>query len=158
MATNKAKPPAPQELQLENEVTEGSTNCSDCFTGQQVNINAMNATAVNVVLSKNRTTVIGDNSQVIICERCRLRSRQRVPQQTEMSETKSGLFADGNGTSCLHRTSTKNSKKRRKKRKKASEDQAALKCDVDGNSADGENSDSDHSDKFGHFLQCDSDD
>lgn len=151
MAMDTTKPTESQELQFESEATESSVSCSECFKGQQVNINAMNVTDVNVIVRNNRTAVIGDKTQLNICE------GGLHPCQLHNTESKSGVFADGNDTSC-HHGSTKKTKKRRRKRKKPSEVQTALKCDEGGNSADGENSDSDHSDKFGNFLQCDSDD
>ncbi|KAJ7319451.1 hypothetical protein OS493_036217 [Desmophyllum pertusum] len=154
-----SQPPESQEPRRESEATESNNaldvNCSKCFNRQQVNINAMDVTAVNIVLNNNRTMVLGDNTQVTICQRCFSRGRQRVPQHSE-SKTEQ-VFADGNDTSCQD-GSARSSKKRRRKRKKPSEGQTASKSDVDGNSADGENSDSDHSNKFGDFLQCDSDD
>ena len=74
---DKMKPPESQELQSESKATEGNIKCSECFSGQQVNINATDATAVNIVLRANKTAVVGNNTQVTICERCLL-CQQRV--------------------------------------------------------------------------------
>ena len=148
MSEQATKPPESQTPLLESEAAE-SSNCSHCLNGKEITINAMDMEAVNVVLSNNRTTIVGDNSQLNICKRCL--PRQRV------SQSKSGASADGKGESSQIE-STKNTRPKRRKRKRSSKVQSTSKCDVDGNSADGENSDSDNADKFKDLLQSDSDD
>jgi len=137
------KPPESQTPVLEREAAE-SCNCSHCLNGKEITINAMGMTDLNLVLSNNGTTIVGNNSQLNFCERCRV-------SQSKMS------VADGKGASSQIE-STKSTKRKRRKRKRSSILQRTSKCDVDGNSADGENSDSDNVDKFKDFLQSDSDD
>ena len=114
---------------------------------QQVHIiDATDATAVNVVLKNIRNALIGAGSKVRIYRRCF--RRQRVLQHSENNHT---VCADG--------THGSSKKSRRKLRKRSFESkEASRKCDLDGNSADGENSDSDGCEKFTDFLQYDSDD
>ena len=154
LAMDSTKPPESQTPVLESEAAE-SSNCSYCFKGKELTINVMDMDKVNLVLSDIRTTVIGDNSQLNICKRCLL--RQRVPQSKNAS-AECGVFTDGKGASCQIESNINSKRRRRKQNKSASKAQTTSKRDVDGNSADGENSDSDNADKFGDFLQCDSDD
>ena len=139
-----------------SEPQEPKSDCSECFNyyQQQERINAMDATKINIKLINNRTALIGDDSKVTICQRCF--RRQGAPKHVE---NKTEVCVDGTGAFC-HDGSTKSSmKRRRKRRKKPLQGQTApRKCDVGGNSADSENSDSDDSAKFNNFLQYDSDD
>lgn len=149
MAKNLTKPDLPQEPKRKSTAAEkGNTlekYCSECFS-EQVNIDATDATTINVVLKNIGNALIGAGSKVRICRRCF--RRQRVLQHLENNPT-----VDAEGT---HGCSKK---RRRKLRKRSFEGQtASRKCDLDGNSADGENSDSDSSEKFTDFLQYDSDD
>ena len=134
----------PVNISLQSEAAE-SSNCSHCLNGNQVIINAMDASAVKLVLRNNRTAVVGDKSQLNVCKRCLRRQQVSLPAQSNSAE--SGVFTDGK--------SPKSSKPKRRKRKISSKVQTTSKCDVDGNSADGENSDSDNADKFRDFLHCD---
>jgi len=146
LAMDNTKPLESQE----SEAAETSSS-SFCLKGNELTINALDMTNLKLVLSNNRTTVVGDNSQLNICpERCR--RQQRVSQS---KSAQSGVPTDGKGASSQIE-STKDSKRKRRKRKKSGS--KVLTTEVDGNSADGENSDSDNADKFGEFLQCDSDD
>jgi len=152
LAMDATKPPESQTPLLESEAVE-SSNCSHCLNGQEITINTMDVTALNLVLRNNRTTIVGNNSQLNICKRCL--PRQRVSQS---KSAESGVsVADGKGASSLIE-STKSTKAKRRKRKRSSKVQTTSKCDVDGNFADVENSDSDNADKFKDFLQSDSDD
>ena len=139
-----------------SEPQEPKSDYSECFNyyQHQVRINAMDATKINIDLINNGTALIGNDSKVTICQRCF--RRQGAPKHLE---NKNGACVDGTGAFC-HDGSTKSSmKRRRKRRKKPLEGQkASRKCDVDGNSADSENSDSDDSAKFNNFLHYDSDD
>lgn len=144
------KPPESQTPLQGSEAAETSSS-SFCLKGNELTVNAMGMTKVKLVLSNNRTTVVGHNSQLNFnCKRC-LR-QQRVSQS---KSAQSGVPTDGKGA--LSRIeNTKDSKRKRRKRKRSGS--KVLATEVDGNSADGENSDSDNADKFGEFLQCDSDD
>ena len=108
----------------------------------------MDMTAVNLVLSNNGTTVVGDNSQVNICKRCLPRQ-----QGSQSKSAESGVFADGKGAS-----SQRGKRKTLKRRKRKRSSKVQTTSNEDGNSADGENSDSDNADKLQDFLQSDSDD
>ena len=143
------KPPESQTPPQESEAAE-TRSCSFCLKGNELTVNAMGMTNLKLVLSNNRTTVVGDNSQLNICKRCH---RQQGVSQSKCAQ--SGVSTDGKGASCQIEN-TKDSKRKRRKRKRSGS--KILTTEVDGNSADGENSDSDNADKFGEFLQCDSDD
>ena len=146
------RPPESRTTLLESEAAEIS-NCSHCLNGKEITIDAMDMTAVNLVLTKNGTVVLGDHSQLNICTRCFLRERVSQSKSTE-----SGMLTDGKGV-WSQIENTKRTKPTRRKRKRSSKVQATSKCERDGNySADGENSDSDNADKFPDFLQSDSDD
>lgn len=151
---NTTKRPESQELQSENQGNEGSVHCSECFNGQQANMNldAMNVTAVNILLCNNKTAIVGNNAQLKICE------GHLQPTVLQNTESKSGVSADGQSASSCHHASSLKKRRRRKRKKISFKAQKVSNCDVDGNSADGENSDSDHSDKFKNFLEYDSDD
>ena len=143
------KPPPPL---LESEAAE-SSNSSHCLNGKEITINAMDVTAVNLVLSKNGTVVLGNHSQLNIAKRC-----FRQDGVSKNKSTESGVLTDGKGASSQIESS-KRKKLTRRKRKRSSKVQTTSKCERDGNySADGENSDSDNVDKFPDFLQSDSDD
>ena len=151
------KPRESQTPLLEREASKiESSNCSHRLNGKEITINAMDITAVNLVLNKNGTVVFGNHSQLNICKRCFLRERVSQSKSTE-----SGVLTDGKGVSNQIKSTTR-TKPTRRKRKRSSKVQATSKCERDGNysdySADGENSDSDNADKFPDFLQSDSDD
>jgi len=150
---NATKTPESQTRLFEGEAA--GSNCSHCLNGQEteeITINAMSMETVYVVLRNNRTAIVGNNSQLNICQRCL--PRQRVSQN---KSAESGVSADGKGA-LSQIESTKKKIPKRRKRKRPSKVQTTSKCDVDGNSADGENSDSDNADKFKGLLQSDSDD
>jgi len=150
---NATKPPESQTRLLEGKAA--GSNCSHCLNGketEEITINAMDMETVNLVLSNNTTAIVGNNSQLNICQRCLPRQRESQSKSAE-----SGVSADGKGASSQIE-STKKKRPKRRKRKRPSKVQTTSKCDVDGNSADGENSDSDNADKFKHLLQSDSDD
>ena len=81
---------------------------------QQVRINAMDATTINICLIdiNNRTALMGNDSKVTICQRCF--RRQRLPKHLE---NKTGVCVDGTGAFCDD-GSTKSSMKRQIKRRK----------------------------------------
>lgn len=145
------KLPESQTPLLESEAAE-SSNSSHCLNGKEITINAMDATAVNLVLRKNGTVVLGNHSQLNIGKRCFLQDGVSQSKSTE-----SGVFTDGKGASS-RLESSKRTRPTRRKRKRSSKVKTTPKCERDGNSADGENSDSDYADKFPDFLQSDSDD
>jgi len=57
-AMDATKPPESQTPLLEGDAAEGS-NCSHCLNGKEITINAMDVTAVKLLLSNNRTVALG---------------------------------------------------------------------------------------------------
>ena len=153
MAKNIIKSDHPQEPERKSTTAEKCNTllkcCSECFRCYQQQehiIDVTDATAVNVVLKNTRNALIGDGSNVRICRRC-----YRHQGVLQHSENNPAVCADG--------THWSSKKRRRKLRKRSFESKKpSRKCDLDGNSADGENSDSDGFEKFNDFLQYDSDD